>query len=389
VLDSGNISLRDLGINIRHSKQIFIRRKSTCTPTAAKPFLDRIHTNQDGPAYSHLGDQQSLRDYSFFKALNETEVLKFQFQNFSTGYDLWGFTIPMSVNYTWKPPLYPAVNHSDSTFILLRGAGIEFTQQSDDPFFAVHTPMEYNNSTGVLPTGYKAYRMDSFLNILVCYETVQFCSSITKQCSPWASIYKNEIDDQMQQTLMSSSMLTETDPKDALDTIYALILVVLNLESSFISNSIGQRPGDNVLQAARYLQHAKQTRLLPDQWKVELDFWFSVALANMQLSVFNTIQLPSSIDRSLLYNLWDGGPLNRLCGRVKFQSADHSSLSTLGIVIVLVISALLTFGSYLDVAAENIPKFREKQAMADWRANEKLALLDAAAEVQSVHGHSR
>jgi hypothetical protein len=64
-------------------------------------------------------------------------------------------------------------------------------------------------------------------------------------------------------------------------------------------------------------------------------------------------------------------------------------LSTLGIVIVLVVSVLLTFGSYFDVAAENVPKFREKQAMTDGRANKKLALPHAAAEVKSVDRHSR
>lgn len=104
-----------------------------------------------------------------------------------------------------------------------------------------------------------------------------------------------------------------------------------------------------------------QAYLEPEQWKLELVYWFAMAFARLQLEIFNTIEKLSGVDESIAYNQWEDTELKWLRGRVKLYSPYHTTLSTVGIIVTLVVVALLSIRSIVDIVLREIPaKWRNK-----------------------------
>ena len=82
-----------------------------------------------------------------------------------------------------------------------------------------------------------------------------------------------------------------------------------------------------------------------------------MSLACLQLEIFNTIEKPPGVDDSIAYNRWEGTKLKDLCvcGRIKLYSPGHTTLSTVGIIVILVVVALLILGSAVDTVLGWLP----------------------------------
>ncbi|KAF2432316.1 hypothetical protein EJ08DRAFT_677547 [Tothia fuscella] len=138
------------------------------------------------------------------------------------------------------------------------------------------------------------------------------------------------------------------------------------LSSKSVPDSISRRQRGAALQAARFLSENSQNRLDEEQWKFELRYWFSMGPARLQLHVFESIEKPTHVNERFANNNWDGRNFTRLCGRVKIRSPDHSSLSTIGIIVVLVGAATLVIISFFDVVVENVPRWKRSPAFQAW-----------------------
>lgn len=268
---------------------------------------------------------------------------------------------------------------TDLTLILLRGQGIAFLNPSDDPFFAVHRRWEYDNTT-TLPEGWVRYGMDHDVNTLVCTEQYRFCSSITRDCVSWRGLLSGDpITSGSYPILFGPGKL---DPKSAQATNYYLTsqLIEQFIYETPIHRSISLR-GVAALQASRYLNYGDQIYLRPDQWQWELEFWFMMSLATMQLEIFNTIDIPVNLDPTRSTNAWAtlaDGIMLKACGKVKFRDPNHTSLSTFGLIMILVFSGALMVASGLAMGAtgwEN--RWTQKwKFVGQWQRDEVLTLLE-------------
>jgi hypothetical protein len=383
VMDSGNISFRDLGMNSKYAGELFVRRRSTCAVMPEDTFLDTIVTNAD-PGFESLTDKESFRWYSFFTmANNESFPYAYRSDNFSAGYtlraDIWPVN-PRNNTMVWKAPFHPQNNVSDTSLILLKSSGIMFAQEADDPWFSAHTRNARLNIS--LPSettigDLEPYYADRFLNIIGCYEQAQFCSEITNRCSPWGGLYSVPLTNGL-----LGMDLPNPDEQKILDVTNIAAIVQGTLPATSIPVSISRRHAGAALQAARFLAETTQGRLDPEQWKIELGYWFSIGLARLQLDIFDSIERPPHINEDLAYNTWEEFNLTSLCGRVKFRSADHSSLSAVGIIVVLVGATALAIASFFDVIARYVPRCRTSWLYQAWLDNDALALLTALTSVE-------
>ncbi|KAL5314225.1 hypothetical protein ACEPPN_018650 [Leptodophora sp. 'Broadleaf-Isolate-01'] len=219
--------------------------------------------------------------------------------------------------------------------------------------------------------------MDNLLNVIACDERAQFCSSATGQCTEWHGLLRGiEANKTDYQTLLGKDTI-KLNSTDELDLLATMTLIKLMLQDTAIPNSIQGRGAAAALQASQYLSSRTQIRLMPEQWKSELQYWFMMGLAQLQLGIFNTIDRPANVDATRAYNSWerDFRPLLWLCGRVKLTDSHHTSLSTLGISIVLAFSGFLALASLVGMSLAWFPCTKKWKFVARWQQNEVLALL--------------
>lgn len=362
LLDSGLISVRDLGINSKLAKALYVQRRSVCAVVPDKPFLDQ-------KTYSTAG-QERVRSYLFYLPEDKLEDRGtfYQNQNASGTYDLQAYHLNFAPERI-VPLIRPNTSDHDPSVILLRANGVQFLKQSDDPWFSVHVQTKFGNNITLV-----RYETDHFLNIIACKESVRFCRLSSNNCSPWAGLVSS-----LDSTTSALTVLAGTDIRagtsdfEELTSVYSL--VALSVYMTSIPGSIQGRPATSALQSARYLNAIVQEHLAPEQWKAELEYWFAMALAHLQLAIFNTIEKPPGVNVSQAVNQWEGTSLKKLCGRVKFHSPNHTTLSTIGVAVVLGLVALLTLASFVDIFLGWLPSAWARTLTQDWNRLENLQLL--------------
>lgn len=364
-MDSGNISFSALGINKKHSKDLSIRRRTTCAVVDQHPFLLDVITSEGA-------ENETIVQYSFGADPQAIDASTFYFnESYTSTYDLREYVY---VDGTVSKFLQPDRSANDVTVLLLRGAAVDFYDAQDDPWFTAHSNFFPVNSTGftIPKSDYARYRMDHFLNVVVCDERVRFCNQVTGQCTQWRGL----LDSSDYLTTLGDPLVTE-NMNGAADMFVAMTMVSTSIDTSYIANSIQGR-GHAALQAIKYFSNGQQYRLDPEQWKVELRYWFKMALARVQLEVFNTIEKTPGANPDQRRNIWanDDLFLKKICGCIKFRSASHTSLSTTGIVVILLCTVILTLLSFLDqLLASRFLRGRFQHFISAWEETENLALL--------------
>ncbi|KAM0431287.1 hypothetical protein ACHAPT_005258 [Fusarium lateritium] len=376
-VDTGNVSLAHLGINTRLAHDLYFRRRSVCAPIREDLFFVGTYTSAN---LSWFKPDEKMSAYRFITSTDEMpfydHLVRHDNRSLAYKLDAYHFPFPYPLPESLATPLHFTdqlrVGYHGPSIVLLSGRGITFTKQSDDALWSVHTEVEYPNGTfqGIdlskLPT---TYRMDRALNIIGCDERFQLCVKHTNRCLPWSG-------------LLPRVNMTAVDERAASDKILArdLSIPISLLEDVIPDTSIpavlAGRDGSSALRASRHTRDGEQYFLEKEQWKTEVTYWFAVAIAKLQLSIFNTIQGPSGLPPNSTMNLWADSPNMNLCGRIKYRSAGHTSLSFVGVVVVIVVSAFLITVSLFDIIVDRVPKKWRGRRLTQWEASESLALLE-------------
>jgi len=370
-IDSGNITMAALGLNIKHATKLSIQRRSVCAPIKIQPFLDNY---QDSRNLSTLSQDEIIVKYSFYKYEGKNFTYLYRFDNYSPGYDLRAAPI-VSMIQDVAEPLQPRPNDTTISLMLLSAPNMVFLQPSDDPWFAAHDPL---NSTSV-----PFYSMDYAVNVLACDERARFCSDITQRCQEWNSLAS--FDEPVDLATLGGDAVKDFE---SIEAIYLMTSIMrLHLGSNFLAYSIQNRKAA-ALQAGRYATNTIQYKLQPEQWKVELSYWFSMALARLQLDVFGTIEKPPGVDPAVAINQWKSNKdLQWMCGRIKFRSAAHTSLSAFGVFFVVTAVILLMVVSNMDVLLSLLCK--RLAFVRQWVETDSLALLKMVEEFEEKeHVHT-
>jgi hypothetical protein len=339
-----------------------VQRRSVCAVVPDTPFLD--------PDLLPVTGLERMRSYLFYLPPDASAPRGVYYvnQNVSGTFDLQAWHLNFEPEKIIEL-LRPAKNDHNPSLVFLRSNGVQFEEKHDDPWFSVHTQTNFRNRSDLV-----VYETDHFLNVIACKESVRFCRSATT-CAPWTGLVSS-LDAVSPATIALAGMdiRNGTDDFEELQNIYSV--VALSAYMTSIPNSIQGRPATSALQSAWYLNGITQEYLAPEQWKLELQYWFAMALARLQLEVFNTIEKPPSVDASQAINSWNGNSLKSLCGRVKFHSPNFTTLSTTGICVILGFVSLLIVLSFVDVVMSWIPSAWARRLTSDWNRLENLKLLE-------------
>lgn len=364
VMDSGNTSFNQLGINWVHAKAFFVRRRNICSTLIEEPFRSTDGNSSAGsnPLYTYFQTEKT----------GENRTLSFP-GNFS-GYQVTAERVSRDGNYIPLLPLRPrgAEEKADLVFVFLRGPLLYTLKPSLDPFFLFERLRQNPISDGADTS----YAMTRYLNTLACEEMVSYCSSTANYCTKWLGLQG------------TGSILTEDDfvrltghqdKGRAVKESFSFQIVNRAIEMTSIFHAVQGR-GESALQASRTLSlSGVQSNLDAEQWKVELNYWFSMGLAHLQLDIFGSIQMHPGMDISISTNLLDEmKQLRQLCGRITFHSENHRSLSVLGMAVVLFSMVALTAVSLMDWVLEKLAEGMLGETISEWKSSEMLGVLRRA-----------
>ncbi|EFW16423.1 conserved hypothetical protein [Coccidioides posadasii str. Silveira] len=358
--DSGNISFSDLGLNSALSDQLFVRRRSICSPLPAEPFM---YTNEQaiqslGLLKSVLDDPEEIRAFSHVKLEKHTNWTTHYRNALSQTYEV--YTELAGDASLASPLLQPERPSMQVSVITVMGEAVVFYAPFSDAFFNFDRRIDTIDTRG---NNYTYYRIGRAINSVACQEMVMYCSKYTNFCTSWEGVY----------TVSNSYHILAGDRSS--DTVIETAFAAVNLAMvhSTLFKSISNR-GASALLATRFLSNSNQLRLVPGQWKIEVERWFQVALARVQLAVLRFVKTPG-LDRTRVDNTWDLLPvLKGVCSIIKFNSADHTTLSSLGVLIVVAFSVLLTTLSMWDVIFTSLVS---KRVLTAWNKDHALELLAA------------
>jgi hypothetical protein len=379
VMDSGNISFADLGINSKTSKDLVVRRRTTCSVLNEEIFRAGVKGPKDKP--QTLKGDDRVHYYSIERYETDQNItFSYRNDNFTSAYDLRTHTWLRNPKQEMRlvKSLNPKGTVNDVSVLFLRGSGILFNIMHDDPWFAVHKKIVYHNDSGVDPS-VEYYQMDRFVNMIGCEERAQFCSHRTGRCTPWSGLLVTDLTDAASfLTLVAGPDYNKTHQarERALEMYQTAVIIGQVLGHTAIPSSIQNR-GHGALQATRFFTDGLQFRLNSEQWKLELEYWFQMALARLQFEIFNTIEKPPGLDDKRAHNSWNQEEIKMFCGSIKFQSPSHMSLSVAGILMVVLFSFTLTVASFIDVLlASSQLRGIFPITVVEWEKNENLALLN-------------
>ncbi|KAH7161690.1 hypothetical protein EDB81DRAFT_756199 [Dactylonectria macrodidyma] len=372
VLDTGNVSISQLGINTKLADQLYFRRQSICAPIREEPFFFRNLTSDDVP---WLKEGEVDTQYLFDIGQEDETILHGVRNSYqSTSYDLTAYLGAIDDSLKTEPRTAP-LRVSEELYrgrhglslVLLSGSGITFSEESDDPVWSVHTKVERPRGTPWTKP----------LNIIGCDERFQICAKFNNRCLPWSGLFPKynttELDEK-----------AADDKHASLNINITLSIVIEMVDETSIPSSIAHRAGSSALRATRTMNDGFQFRLEPEQWKMELKYWFAVAMSRLQLNVYKTAEKPEGLDPNRSRNLLADVPfIEVLCGSIKFVSSNHTSLSFVGVVVIVVVSASLLFLSFFEVLISLVPSKWHGRWASQWESSENLALLEGKKSLEN------
>lgn len=365
-VDSGNISLSDLGVNWPYAKGIHIRKRSVYTPIHTEPFRygeEEInnYVNQYVAVNSSIAGPEHVQAFAFLvDRFGRNLPMLFQPRNSGKEYDVY-VQMAQSGSFAIKS-LEPQELAPEFTIVAIRGARVAFPAPSDDPLFyaQVNYTTEFEGRTTV------SYGMGGPLNAMVCQDMVEVCSDLTNYCSGWIGPSDLARDVQLWIGLLGPLIDIDT-------TSHALSIASVPLMQATTYWSLLNR-GASVLLATQKLINGIQFMASSEQWKVEAENMFRISLASLQMAPHRMVATPE-LDRSRV-NKVDIFSTAWACSAVKFRSSKHVTLSFFGILTIVVVCGLLTVVSYLDEILGFLVANRTSSLLQPWTRDGYLQLLE-------------
>ncbi|RMD39321.1 hypothetical protein DV735_g5813, partial [Chaetothyriales sp. CBS 134920] len=307
-LETPFIPVSDLGINAATKLQM--KRSLTCSVLNTEAFQE--------PA------KQGLEDVEFTLVFGTHENYEYDVRDLSTvapGYRL--TTIPQTAS---NPPALDSrlrVPGGFVTVVLLQAPGVYFPKSVNDPMFSAH-------QAHIFPTSGLRWAADNVVGVAGCVDQYLICNNATGGCSSWASP-----EDLLTVTVSDNAPLI----KSAADQ-RALDMLQYVLTSTSLQYTITGR-GSSALAAQRALQSQNQERLSPRPWKEEVNTWFGVSLAKLQMSVLSIAYPTPFLSTDAFAAFPASSYTDQLCKMIKSREGGYTNLHWPGFIATLVVSCVV------------------------------------------------
>ena len=187
---------------------------------------------------------------------------------------------------------------ADISLFFLSTNGVLFSNPVDDPWYAVHRPIQGakfgNNSIAT-------YIGDYPVSVLGCTRQVQFCNpnqpETAQRCTPLSSADVNE---------NNLKKLWSEDDEQQQIAVYASRVMKAQIYADVIPKFLGV----SALTARYKMYEGVQAPLPRNQWQLDVEYWMDVALASLQSTYVESASGPD--DPALLADLTKPDPLAKL-----------------------------------------------------------------------------
>lgn len=275
----------------------------------------------------------------------------------------------------WIP--IPEFNRTDAdvTIFFLAANSVSYIYPNADPFFGAQE--QYNFTYGANNTLVYEYLPNIYVTSLGCVDQFQICNPVKfgsdgePLCTPLGAIdaLPNE-SEKIGLNLMQYSTI---------DTI------IISLRASNMFYAVSGR-GAQALKAQNTVFTLTQVGQLPDnQWHIELDGWFAVSLAQLQLYLYEKAVGPTNVlDSGGIVQGPKDASGKALCKRQMVRNiSGYQNFSTLGVAIILILGCfLVVLGWIIDIVVGWIQKllFKRNFARLSWISDGYLQLQRLAYE---------
>ncbi|KAF1969458.1 hypothetical protein BU23DRAFT_601556 [Bimuria novae-zelandiae CBS 107.79] len=381
-LDTGNLSSHDhLGINTQPNDRIVYRRKTSCAPILTEGFVtawnytDAVNASL-GDFRGSDGDVLDFFDFGRTVHIDGSPANDFTFAynrrqaSMGIGYSLAATEYSFGSQNLWQPASVLRRDDGDLSLIFLMANDIRYYGKVEDPIFSANIDLFSVPDAGQNVT---LYSSDYFVNPFACVDQHQFCNPTNGKCTKL---------DAYTAAVTAAQNDLEYSPMQY-GTVSTL---ALELYLSTISQSIGGR-GSSALRAQELVTGLLSGPLPKDQWKKEVEYWFTTGLSKMQKYFVDYASGPSNVFNGTHISKPHDAPSRQLCESQLLKAppgSNATSFSTLGVAIILAVGGLIIIAHIIleYVVANVVPTKSYK--LVRWALDDKLQLQRLAFEGAGV-----
>lgn len=434
-LETERISLSKLGFNEKDFAKISFAKRTECSPLAAQPFLysldqilkDPDATDQDRAIIRTLSSQNASDTLTAFALSELGENNTHIYFDFVAASGTLMTDIISDTEDSCIPPVCPEKEDMPLSIITVHiPASMTFPREIRDAFFQTKKPSEQELDTLVrrqLPEddldeedadlgdgdlddpdappskeelkAEKALRDTIYkaaypINPIACTEKVMYCSELTNYCTPWTGASAGiDLDADSPSTDDESF---EFDEEHYTDLVHRLFPNPKSIDPAmkeaiyFLTDQITESPlgtitnllGFSSLRASR-TQNSQTSSLfdiLDNQWELEVENWFRVAVTRIWralVRLFGNNEWRGDLKKVLKTDEFEEGRMSAMCSVIRFNSADHSTFSMTGIILILVFTALCTALSFVPWGIGKL--YVRKKRVFGWEEDDAVEML--------------
>ncbi|KAK5940744.1 hypothetical protein PMZ80_007161 [Knufia obscura] len=380
VLDTGTINSHDdLGINAKPADRLTYRRITTCAVLNGTSHVNGWNGTVENSlslapssetAYAFYGpslQQKTPWTYSYSNSAsfytNNSAISTKPYQVAVVKAD------PTSSENDFEPISALAQQYADLNLIFMTFTGT-YLGSVRDLWFSAQKERYFDNK---IPMLQKRYERDDAISTLGCTEQHQFCTSNNKTCTGFLAFQ------QVQDVVHFNAALTPNQNatfdrimRAVADSLLFHIVQNLGATSTPLLASNGSMFGKS---------GAVVSQVLPDdQWKLELRYWHSVAMAQLQQSVVSwatgaIAAKPQGIQALLKptepQDVW-------FCKNMVVPSFSYQSFSVVSIILVVTSGAFITTVSLtveqLAALLQKLLRLDEPDSRKHWEYDDLLEL---------------
>ncbi|KAF7553351.1 hypothetical protein G7Z17_g3704 [Cylindrodendrum hubeiense] len=361
-------SHKDFGINAPKDDRINMKRITTCAPLNINNFT-KIH-NGTLPG-------EEITSVYFGRSANSLQTYNVSNYQFTAkpGYNLDYYGNGTAYGATFEPISELQHDDADVSIILFNNNGI-FIQGEDgactDPMFSA-TKIRINTDPDY-------YLADNLITGIGCIDQYSFSNPVSGEYTKLAS---------WQDASKNATFV------DGLSRRQFAAYITLGSSQGY-PGGIGIDTRILSSEALRAKKHPGlvfylQAPIPNDQWKKEVEYWFKIGLAKMQLLPLKVAMGPPDptipgLDNILpLLSAGQDDLVDMICSSQKVHNPDFKNLHRFGTIVLVVVGGLLILVPAL-VTRLLISRLRKRDNALAWSAYGQLQLQRMAAEGAGVHG---
>lgn len=377
VLDTGEIdSHHNFGINAKRENRLTYRRVTTCAVLNGTSHVQGWNGTMES---SSSVDPSPNTAYAYYgPSLNQKTEWTYSYSNFASFYTNFSAKTtkpyqvgieqarPASNSNDFEPLPGLAQKDSDLNLILMSYTGM-YLEQINDPWFSANGEHSFDSEN---PLYQKRYTPDEAISTIGCTEQHKFCTS-NNTCTEFLGFDQVQTVDSFNAALTPKQNATfdrilRAVAESRLEVVVAGLAVTTTTILASNATLVGK-------------SGAVLSQALPDgQWKLELGYWHSVAMAQLQRTVVRwaTGQIAAE-PQYVQYLLRPTEPQDIwFCDNMIVPSTVYQSFSVMATILIVLIGTMITVTSLFieDVAPWNERCFRESASRKHWDHDDLLEL---------------